>query len=634
MRSHFDVDGYEIEGLLGAGPTGETWLARESASGAEVALHRVQPRDADALDHARRLVERLNALNHPRVRRIRELLPFDDELVFVLDHIEGGSLEQLLLVRGTLDPGELVTMAATVSSALTAAHERGLVHGDLRPEDILFTTDGTPLVTDIGFGRIAAPPVDELARPYADPAEPEDADPTPAGDVYSLAAICYAALTGLVPRPGEPQRPVHQVAPGVPPGIAHAIQAGLQPAWDMRPHMGQFGALLDAAARRAPVRLPDSMSRAEPAAPDFGLPTPDFEGPPADAGPVDAPTQTLASFESSGGYRPPTGPTARAGGSPPPAVPIEQGHRTDRAAPPFAPPPKSAGERPPEASRSTTGQQPPFAGQHPFSGQLPFTGQPPSSGQQQYAGQQQHFSGQPPFSAQHGTGGTAAQVRPPAPLVRDGADDDGPDQESSHTRQLVVIGAVLIAVIGVITTVVLWRMSTDTTPIAEQTHTAKPKPKTPTPTPPTDPFSLQWFKNFELFDDRRANAYANRDPELLNQLYAPDSQAYKENRKLMADLAQNDAAKVLDLNRSMITLTTESRQPRAIVFEVVRMQQAYTVVMNNGQRHKCPAGPLKKVRIEIVPLQGSTAWRISREWQVGGPDTPDLEICDGSKPAG
>jgi hypothetical protein len=279
-------------------------------------------------------------------------------------------------------------------------------------------------------------------------------------------------------------------------------------------------------------------------------------------------------------------------------------------------------------------QPPPIGGQPSFSAQVPFTGHPPTPEQQQYAGRQQQFSGSG-FGAQQGVGQTSTPVRPPGPPVRDGSDADGPDQETSHTRQLLVIGVVLVAVIGTITTVVLWRMSTDTTPIAERTQTPKPPSKpTPTPTPPTDPFSLQWFKNFELFDERRANAYAHRDPELLGQLYAPDSEAYKENHKLMAELAQHDAEKVLNLKRSMITLTTESRAPRAIVFEVVRLQQPYTVVMNNGQRHKCPGGPLKKVRIEIVPLQGSTAWRISREWQVGGPDTPDLEICDGSKPAG
>src|SRR5690606_5016031 len=184
--------------------------------------------------------------------RVRELLPLDEELVLVLEHIEGGTLGQLLLVRGTLDPGEVVTLGATVASALAAAHERGLVHGDLSPDTILLSADGTPMVSGLAFGRLAAPSDDEEPNPYLDPAETQESEPTPAGDVYSLAAICYMALTGLVPRP-KGHRPVHQVAPGVPPGLAHAVEAGLQRAWDMRPHMGQFGTLLEASCRRAPI---------------------------------------------------------------------------------------------------------------------------------------------------------------------------------------------------------------------------------------------------------------------------------------------------------------------------------------------------------------------------------------------
>lgn len=268
MRSDFDVDGYEIEGLLSAGPIGETWLARDEANGEQVALRRIRPRDATAVDQARRLVERLNALGHPRLRRVKELLPYDGELVLVVDHAEGGSVEQLLLVRGVLDPGEVVTIASTVARALAAAHERGLVHGHLTPDSILFSADGQPVLADLGLAKLAAPD-DEPSDAYADPAEAGESEPSPAGDVYSLAAICYTALTGLLPRAGERHRPIHQVSPGVPPGLAHAIEAGMQRAWDMRPHMSQFGTLLTTSCPAVPVRLPDSTPVAEPTAPDF-----------------------------------------------------------------------------------------------------------------------------------------------------------------------------------------------------------------------------------------------------------------------------------------------------------------------------------------------------------------------------
>ena len=690
MRSDFDVDGYEIEGLLGAGPTGETWLAREVASGTHVALHRIRPRDSDSADQARRLVERLTALNHPHVRRVRELLPYDDELVFVLNHVEGGSLEQLLLVRGTLDPGEVVTTAATIAGALAAAHDRGLVHGDLRPEDILFADDGTPLITDIGLGRIAAPADDAQPRAYADPAEPDDSDPTPAGDVYSLAAICYSALTGLVPRPGEAHRPLHQVAPGVPPGLAHAIQAGLQRAWDMRPHMGQFGSLLDSASRRAPVRLPDGKPAPELTTPDYG-PSPDDadaagQGPPyGSASPAPGPEGRRPGERGpqSGGARGPGRAGAGAGpsgaGSPGPAGPGPAGRtptgrgqsgraqagaeRTDhessgRAQQGREPGPAQSGPAqagpaqagPAQAGGQQSGQ-PLNVSWPPFGPSSPTTASDPTQGRQgeRDAGA---AAGPDPTSSGPGRGRASSGPRgrdttgsrqeagsdPPARRPRGlrprgGADDDAGDGDSSRTPQLALVGGALLLVIAVVVTIVVWRMSGDSEPIAEPTKRPT-RTASPTPTVSLDPLSARWLKTLDVFDQRRANAFAHRDPDLLTQLYAPDSQAYKENRLYMVELAQSKAARVLGLKRPLSSLTTVSRDARTIVFEVVRQQRPYTVVMNNGERAGCPAGPPKKVRIEIVPLKGSTAWRISREWQVGGPTTPEVQICRASKQSG
>ena len=128
MQGDFRVEGYDIEGLLGAGPAGEVWLAREESSGAQVALKRLRPRDAAAHDEARRIVALLESLRHPHLLPIREMLSLGDELVFVLDYAEGGSLAQLVLVRGQLDPGEVVGMATAVASALSAVHAEGMVH--------------------------------------------------------------------------------------------------------------------------------------------------------------------------------------------------------------------------------------------------------------------------------------------------------------------------------------------------------------------------------------------------------------------------------------------------------------------------------------------------------------------------
>ncbi|WP_020573292.1 serine/threonine protein kinase [Actinopolymorpha alba] len=557
MRSDFGVDGYEIEGLLGAGATGETWLAREGASGNHVALQRIRPRDAQAAEQIRRLVERLDALARPHLRRIRELLPYGEEFVLVLDHVEGGTLEQLLLVRGILDPGEVVTMASTVAGALAAAHERGLVHGAVTPETILFTAEGTPLIADVGLGQLVRSPDGTPPNPYADPAEPSESTPSPAGDVYGLAGVCYTALTGLTPRAGEPHRPIHQVSPGVPPGLAHAIEAGLQRAWDMRPHIGQFAALLDAACPRVPVRLPDGKPAPEPSPPEYGP----------------APSTTTAPAPA---YSP---------------------------APPFGPPPARE------------------SGQSGQSGQE----RPP-----QNAGPRRPEQSPPPPPRQ-GSG----QTPPTPPPARQGGEEESHEREPSRTPQLAMVGGALLLVVIIIVGVVVWRINASSTP--DTTKTTQPtRTATPTPRPSVslDPVAAQWMKTFKTFDDRRTKAFAERQPNLLTTLYAPESQAYNENRQYMRLLAQRDARRVLGLKRPISTLRTVTKAPNRIVFEAERQEQSYTVVMDSGQQFRCPGGPVKKVRIEVVPLKGTTAWRISREWQVGGPTTAEVQVCQRVTPTG
>jgi serine/threonine protein kinase len=693
VRSNFEVDGYEIEGLLGAGSTGETWLARDVTSGGHVALHRLRPRDAGAVDQARRLVERLGALNHPHVRRIRELLPSDDELVFVLDNLEGGSLEQLLLVRGTLDPGELVMLAATVARALAATHERGLVHGALSPDTIHFTGDGTPIVADIGFAGLVASDDAPGRGGYADPAETDGSEPTQAGDVYSLAAICYTALTGLAPRSGEPPRPIHQVAPGVPPGLAHAVQAGLQSAWDMRPHMSQFAPLLEGASRPVPVRLADTMPEpelevAEEFLSETGLrpvgtelpgldadePAAEVEAPPAE---IDRPTPEeetppRAASPSPTEFPPPTGRPLPANEFPPPGP--SAADRRARAEP--APPKRQARQDAERQARQDAERQarqdaerqarqeaserpdrtgtdahrdvplgplqvPPATGTAAERGAARPSPSPSSEPRSGTPGPGSY--GPPPPTAGRETGGDQHSAAPSSARAarehQSARVEELFDVEVGPSRSRVPVvpiaaGAVLL-VVAVVVAVLAWRASGGGPSAGPTNPPASTKPATPTPTVSVDkgdPLAVRWAQTLTLFDQRRTNAFARRDPDLLTQLYAPNSQAFAENREYMRELAAANVARVIGLTRQMSSLRTVSTGGKAIVFEVVRQELPYTVAMNDGQQARCPGGPKKKVRIQIVPLEGSTAWRISREWQVGGRTTPEVQVCQPGQP--
>jgi serine/threonine protein kinase len=264
------VEGYTIEGLLSDGPLGELWLAREDATGARVTLRRVDT-ETQTQERARRLLGTLEAIQHPNLLRVREMVPIEDDMVVVSDYAEGGTLEDLLQARHSLDPGEVVSFAAPISQALALAHRFGLAHGAVSPLAIWFSADGTPLLADLGLAGLLNP---------EDPPQPSD-------DIYAMSAISYTALTGLRPGPGERRRPIYMVSPGAPPGLAHVIEAGLQVQPQLRPDATELATQLIGSTPKVKIRLVPSQRReplaqpspSQPAQPAHQTPTGQNAGP-------------------------------------------------------------------------------------------------------------------------------------------------------------------------------------------------------------------------------------------------------------------------------------------------------------------------------------------------------------------
>ncbi len=126
MSEVWSLPGYDVEALLGFGATGEVWRAREQATGDTVALKRLRAgADPSAVDALRREASLLRSLDTPYVVRLRDVLGSGEGTVLVLDHAPGGSLAALLARRGSLEPGEVVTVGAPLAQALAAAHAAG-----------------------------------------------------------------------------------------------------------------------------------------------------------------------------------------------------------------------------------------------------------------------------------------------------------------------------------------------------------------------------------------------------------------------------------------------------------------------------------------------------------------------------
>ncbi|MFL6136480.1 MAG: serine/threonine-protein kinase, partial [Frankiaceae bacterium] len=271
-RPGWSLSGYEVEELIGIGATGEVWRGRELASGRLVALKRLtgagsggQPEGRDRL---RREAALLAGVTSPHLVRLRTVVTTGDGLVLVLDLATGGSLASLLGVRRTLPAGEVVAVAAPVAEALADVHAAGIVHGDVSPANVLLTADGRPLLSDLGVARM----VHERAAAavtirYADPAVLAGGDVDPAADVYALAAVCHAALTGAPPYPGDDveeilravaagrRLPLPIAVPGLPGGLADAVEAALALEPAQRPDAATLAAGLRAACPPARLRL-------------------------------------------------------------------------------------------------------------------------------------------------------------------------------------------------------------------------------------------------------------------------------------------------------------------------------------------------------------------------------------------
>ena len=257
------VPGYDVVEMLGFGGSGEVWLARESASGEPVALKRLHtPRDLTARDRLRREAAALSCVDHPHVVRLRTVVGTADELVLVLDHAGGGSLAGLLATR-RLQAGEVVTVAVPLAGALAAVHARGLVHGDVTPANILFTSDGRPLLSDLGVSRLVSEPLGPAGvvsgtAGFLDPAVLAGEPPTPASDVHGLAAVCFAALTGRPPYDETgARRPLLAAAePALPPALVAVIEAALDPEPHRRPSADEMAVAVFESCAAEPVHLP------------------------------------------------------------------------------------------------------------------------------------------------------------------------------------------------------------------------------------------------------------------------------------------------------------------------------------------------------------------------------------------
>lgn len=210
---------YEILSPLGAGGMGEVYRARDSKLRRDVAI-KVLPeslaQDPDALARFEREAHAIAALNHPSILSIFDFATHDGTAIAVMELLEGAPLREKL-DAGPLPVRRAVEIAIQIAHGLAAAHGKGVVHRDLKPDNVFVIQDGRVKILDFGLARMAAPAgehVSSLAtetsagRPltaagtvmgtvgYMSPEQVRGRDVDARTDIFSFGALLYEMLTG------------------------------------------------------------------------------------------------------------------------------------------------------------------------------------------------------------------------------------------------------------------------------------------------------------------------------------------------------------------------------------------------------------------------------------------------------
>ena len=239
---------FELEEVVGSGGMASVYRAHDRMLERPVAvkiLHEHYVSDEEAVERFQREARSAAQLAHPNIVTVIDRGEDDGRPYIVFEYVEGENLKQLVTREGALPVGTVIDLGIQIAQALEAAHERGVVHRDIKPQNVLLAEEGRVKVTDFGIARSRGTEGLTLTGTImgtSDYIAPEQAKGEPAGeasDIYSLGVVLYELLTGRVPYEAEspvavamrhvhdPIPSVRSVRPEVPPRLDAAVRRAL-----------------------------------------------------------------------------------------------------------------------------------------------------------------------------------------------------------------------------------------------------------------------------------------------------------------------------------------------------------------------------------------------------------------------
>jgi serine/threonine protein kinase/beta-lactam-binding protein with PASTA domain len=203
---------YRIESLLGSGGMADVYLATDEELGRQVAIKILSERyltDESFLERFRREANAAAGLSHPNIVQIYDRRESAEGLPYIsMEVIHGQDLRELETAKGRLAPAEAGAYMTEILAALGCAHKAGIVHRDVKPQNILIGDDGRIRVTDFGIARSATSELTEAGSlvgtaSYMSPEQAQGQPVGPPSDLYSAGVVLYEMLTGQPPFIGD-----------------------------------------------------------------------------------------------------------------------------------------------------------------------------------------------------------------------------------------------------------------------------------------------------------------------------------------------------------------------------------------------------------------------------------------------
>jgi len=207
---------YELHRQLATGGSADVFLARDQLLNRPVAvkvLNATLSEDQDFVERLRREAQLVASLNHQNIVGVFDQGEQDGAPFIVMEYVDGRSLADILRSEGRLHPDRAATIAVDVAAALDAAHRQGMVHMDVKPGNVLITSEGQVKLADFGIAKALneGSETDLTAEggtvmgtaTYLSPEQAQGQKVGPRSDVYSLAVVLYEMMTGRPPFIGD-----------------------------------------------------------------------------------------------------------------------------------------------------------------------------------------------------------------------------------------------------------------------------------------------------------------------------------------------------------------------------------------------------------------------------------------------